>query len=367
MLKPHTKIRVHLATKTGLISVALMAASVVLFHNVYGPVIFLRAVQAGELPVTDESLDRLGDAAARGMNLKDRYEVVNLLEDHQKHEQVEVVLQSIGEDSDHDTIDKDRIVLHLARNAVKAGWYEKAINRYRSYLKANPGDDDVRGEMAGVLLISGEKEEAIVEYQALADAHPDAARWLLLLADAALTTETTDTQPEMVHLEMAAEALRRAIGIEDTRLTRVRLAEVQGWMGQHEKALSGLLGITPIHVNESRVCRVLAQSVAQSEVLTAESVDAVVAIAAEALQGSGTNSGLYEDLARAMRRLKKDNDAVALFEKSLAIDPADRRLKLELANYLQDLKRYDEAELHYAELLSQVEHKPTEENKGASK
>lgn len=64
---------------------------------------------------------------------------------------------------------EDELLLFLmaARNAVKAGWTNKAIQRYETYLKKNPEDKDVELEFADFLQNSGHYHKAGIHYDIL--------------------------------------------------------------------------------------------------------------------------------------------------------------------------------------------------------
>ena len=64
---------------------------------------------------------------------------------------------------------EDELLLFLmaARNAAKAGWADKAIQRYDAYLKKNPEDKDARLEFADYLQDHGYYEKAGIHYDIL--------------------------------------------------------------------------------------------------------------------------------------------------------------------------------------------------------
>ncbi|HHT9137098.1 MAG TPA: tetratricopeptide repeat protein [Candidatus Wunengus sp. YC60] len=63
--------------------------------------------------------------------------------------------------------DKSFILLMAARNAAKAGWTNKAIQRYEAYLKEKPEDRDVELELADFLQDSGKYLKAAEHYDSL--------------------------------------------------------------------------------------------------------------------------------------------------------------------------------------------------------
>lgn len=64
---------------------------------------------------------------------------------------------------------EDELLLFLmaARNAAKAGWANKAIQRYEAYLKKNPEDKDVQLEFADYLQDNGYYQKAGIHYDIL--------------------------------------------------------------------------------------------------------------------------------------------------------------------------------------------------------
>jgi tetratricopeptide (TPR) repeat protein len=74
-------------------------------------------------------------------------------------------------------------LLGAARNAVRRGDFDEAVRRFSQYLDAEPGDETVRREFAGVLVQSGRLRTAVEQLRQLLAAKPDSTALRVLLAD----------------------------------------------------------------------------------------------------------------------------------------------------------------------------------------
>jgi len=121
------------------------------------------------------------------------------------------------------------ILLRLARNAVGAGWQEKAAHYYEACLAKSPDSVTARREYAALLLAAGKVRPALNEYAKLAGRDPDAQKWLVPVVETAISAGEYP----------AAEAILR--GAEEARSSfelRRTLAIVLSRQGRTSESLA---------------------------------------------------------------------------------------------------------------------------------
>lgn len=212
-------------------SVLLVTSSMV-FTGIYKDLIFLRRVQSKTVTVDQAAIDRLTEAAEKSFETKEQYQTLDILEEHKAYGNAEKVLRnmmktdSTAGSKQKISFSRNQIILRLARNSFKAGWLDKAIDRYNQYLLAVPEDYDVRGEFAGILLAAGKKDQSLEQYQKLVKLQSDRIEWLLLLASAATSGYDKKTESGQKYITIADSALRKALLLDENPLIYKKLIQI---------------------------------------------------------------------------------------------------------------------------------------------
>ncbi len=335
----------------------LFTVSILMFTGVYDDLIFLRKVQGNTEPVSPAAIDRLTIAAQESFEVKEKFQTVDILEEHKQYANAEKVLNNILEtDSASKSkqeikIAKEGIILRLARNSFKAGWTDKSVAGYEQYLAMVPEDYDVQGEFAGVLLTAGRKDDSIAQYQKLTQIEADQVQWWVSLASAATSGYDGNAEDKQKYLVIARDALDKALSLEESPHIYNKLAQLSYWQDKPNQALEYLRKNPLPDLTEPKSCIVFAAAITSGAKHTKEEAAYVTALAGKVLALPDSSSELLGALARAMSQLKKTPLAINLFEKMVANHPSDQNIRLELANLLHNTGNYAQAEKHYEVLF----------------
>ena len=334
-------------------ALVLFTVSILMFTGVYDDLIFLRKTQAGTEPVNPTAIDRLTIAAQESFKVKEKFQTVDILEEHKEYANAEKVLNNILETDSASKakqeiqIAKEGIILRLARNSFKAGWADKAVAGYERYLAMVPEDYDVQGEFAGVLLTAGRKDDSIAQYQKLTQIEADRVQWWLSLASAATSGYDGNAEDKQKYLVIAQDALDKALSIEESPQVYNKLAQLSYWQGKPDQALEYLRKNPLPDLTKPKSCIIFAAAITSGAKHTKEEAAYLTALAGKALVMPDSSVELLGALARAMSQLKGTPLAVKLFEKAVAKYPSGQNIRLELANLLHNTGNYAQAEKHY--------------------
>ena len=125
---------------------------------------------------------------------------------------------------------KQELLLQSARNAVRLGQKELAIERFTEYVRLNPGDSEARLEFAGLLADAGRSQAASAQIEHLLKQNPD---------DLAFLRRYADMQIQLSSFAKAENALIRLVEHPEYRVdAAVDLARVFAWTSRTDDALT---------------------------------------------------------------------------------------------------------------------------------
>lgn len=350
-------IRTKMFLAISIVAWFLLVLTALIFTGIYKDLVFLRRIQFKTMEVDGAAIERLTKAAEKSFKPREQYQTVDILEEHKAYGNAEKVLRNMMKtDSTAGPIEKvsvsrDQIILRLARNSFKAGWLDKAIDRYNQYLLAVPDDYDVRGEFAGILLTVGEKDQSLEQYQKLVKLQSDRIEWLLLLASAATSGYDKKTESGQKYITIADSALRKALLLDDNPLIYKKLVQILSWQERYDQVLIYLRKCPPVGLDEPQFCRMFAEAVASGADCTDDEAKHIVRLAQQGLATPEVSAELLAALARALRQLEQTDLAIRLFEKTIDKHPSDHTTRYELANLFHNSGKYLQAEKHYEILL----------------
>ena len=283
----------------------------------------------------------------------------------------QVLAQLEGFDDDR----KWETILSAAHNAASMGEFSEAASRYKQLERYGPLTDAVRMELAGVLLQTGQASEA---EKLLKQGSPTFDN-LRLLASICSSTQQF-SQAVKVYEKMLAMR-------PDNWDALLGKADNLSWLHEYDRAASIYRKLLERNDGDEDVQKRLAEALLYGE-RHQESLREYASLLSHARQRQDLWNGflmaaagspklsksdqtllheLYEQrdrkqdteflrsLASAEAKHGKLADAVALMEPLVEREPRDSDLRLQLADALHKLKRYQEADVQYQRLLGDME------------
>jgi cellulose synthase/poly-beta-1,6-N-acetylglucosamine synthase-like glycosyltransferase/predicted Zn-dependent protease len=240
-------------------------------------------------------------------------------------------------------------------------------------LALKPTEPAVRRELAGVLAAAGRHEQARRLYDGLKLTPADYYR----LAELDIAAQQYDaaekevgeilrTRPEDVRAQLlqaailsstrryteAAQLYRKLLRENpNDRTIPVKLAELTLWGGDYDGAVVQFEEILAADADQPELWRTYVDAAASATRLPATLPQTVARIYQRVREGKPTDPVFLSRLAWVLRRVKEPAKSAALLEVALALDPASRSTRRQLAETLQENGDYDAAEKHYRILL----------------
>jgi tetratricopeptide (TPR) repeat protein/cellulose synthase/poly-beta-1,6-N-acetylglucosamine synthase-like glycosyltransferase len=268
----------------------------------------------------------------------------------------------------------------LARAQQRVGDKDRACELLDQALALKTADPVGRRELAGALAAAERFDEARRQYDGLELDVNDRLRLLEIAVGAkdqdaaakaiaeldALGADDAAVQRKLAealnalkkHTEAMAR-LRKAKKIEPGDPTLdVDLALTTFWSGQYNQALEQLHQLVKTRGDDERLVWGYIDAAAVAEPFDAETHrKTVLSIYEKTMRGQPEPAQLRQ-LAWVLRRVKQTARGVPLLEKVLEGNPQDSQTRLDLANALEDLGRYDEANKHFQILLRKLKAAP---------
>src|SRR5581483_12281331 len=138
---------------------------------------------------------------------------------------------------------------------------------------------------------------------------------------------------------------------DDQRLLR-RLAEVALWAGQYDRALGRYLRLLDADWNQPDLWPGYIDAASGAREVSADAHKSLVLRICERVPPPLLrDSARLARLAWVLRRLGEPRKSLGLLRQALELDPASREVRARLAETLQEVGEFAEAERHYAVLL----------------
>jgi predicted Zn-dependent protease len=209
--------------------------------------------------------------------------------------------------------------------------------------RAGPGD--VAGRVLRICLLADGKDldRAEMEARALAREKPDDPEAQLVLADVLSWNGKLDEAAAL--LGKLREANR-----DDPRLPR-RLAEVALWAGRYEQALGRYLALLEADWHQPDLWPAYIDAASGAREVSGENKKMVLRIYESGSTALPKDAARLARFAWVLRRLGEPRKGVRLLRQALELEPRSREVRARLAEALQELGEFTEAERHYAVLL----------------
>ncbi len=226
------------------------------------------------------------------------------------------------------------VVRELGHAYTGAKRLADAANLFHAYLQQSP-DANIRVELAQVLSWSGKLDESAVEFHAILKEQPDNFDAALGLAQ--VTAWQGHAAEALAQFE---DLLRRR---PDSREAQLGRAQVLSWSGRGKDAIPLLEAMLREHPQDREIAGVLQsvqdslrqqQELQQSASARAEDVKTNIARDEAALQQHPSDTKLLQRIADRYSQLGQYKDAIAYYDKALAITPDDTALVLTLARVM---------------------------------
>jgi tetratricopeptide (TPR) repeat protein len=232
--------------------------------------------------------------------------------------------------------------------------------RHREYLAetarlaaANPLDFDLRLNRIRAMIGLESYPEAVQEASALMALEPGHREAALLRAQALLWMGDYRT----------AQAAWQALALRDPddRSVRKHLAQSFLWDKRYDEALAVFRPLNPAALDDPEVAQGYAEAVAGKETPAADDVAAIRAMRQEIVRrpDAAWPVPLLTALGRALRTIGDKDAAVELFRAATLRAESNLKLRLELADLLQDLGRREEADREYRRITNTGTKDPT--------
>jgi cellulose synthase/poly-beta-1,6-N-acetylglucosamine synthase-like glycosyltransferase/tetratricopeptide (TPR) repeat protein len=232
-----------------------------------------------------------------------------------------------------------------------------------------PKEDDLRKELAGVLVQAEMYKEALAMYEGLKltlaeeislvgihlvakDAAGAEKRLRELLAahpnDRGVRRQLGDVLAWSKSYDAAAKVYRELLkDAPDDDALQVRLAQVSLWAEKHDEALVLFRAALARDPGQTKLYRDYIDAAAMAKNLGRADKGVVARLAAWAKDDVAADPVVVARLAWVCGRLKQTALSVSLLEKAVALQPANKKLRVQLADALYGQGSYREAERHY--------------------
>lgn len=225
--------------------------------------------------------------------------------------------------------------------------------RHREYLAEtallaarNPLDLDLRLNRLRAMLGLGLYPEAAQEAASLLALYPEHFEAAMLKAEALLWSgDYRSAQADLGILERAAPA--------DDRVLK-RLAQAYLWDKLYDKALDYFRRLNPAEMTDSEVAQGFAEAIVGAETPATDDADRIFAMYNAINRSPETPRPLpmLAAVGRALRKTGRVEEAVELLRAAARRAEANLKLRLELADLLQDIGRHEEADRQYRLITS---------------
>ena len=258
----------------------------------------------------------------------------------------------------------------LAQQARMAGRFDEALDEYRKAQKEDPGSGAIRAETARLLREAGRLQDALAEAREGTRVEPKSAEAQLILAQLYLAQAESEQAEEP--LRQAAAGYEKALELDPDPQTMRELAAIYSQLNDHAKAAKLWqryvdeydsssfeaylqLGAHLLAMNDTEAAAQALKKAVEIEpsarayqslgdvFRAVQKGDESIKYYRHALELEPRNVQARLKLAEALYRERKLEDAVTESNAVLAADP-ENRFALELkGKALRDLKRFDEA------------------------
>jgi tetratricopeptide (TPR) repeat protein len=232
-------------------------------------------------------------------------------------------------------------MLFVAREDVAAKHYDPARAMFDESFHLQPPDDKLKREYGGFLATTGHFDEAIAMLEPLTDAESR----LQLAAVLEMQGNPTRALQILLALERTQTVGQKA----ERSIARLLLAD-----RKYEAAANRLIDLLEREPNDPQLQREFLDAVAAMDHWS-DAVRRTMCNVYHQYQQSGfhaLDTAGFERFGDALRRLGMYEEAGIVLKQAVAEFPKTRRLRFYLAETLNNLGRYDDAEVQYKLLLN---------------
>ena len=265
--------------------------------------------------------------------------------------------------------------LDLARFMSWGGKHDAALGEIDALIEQYPASLDYRRERADLLLNARRHREYLEETMRLAATHPlDLALRLNRIramigvgmypeavqeAAALLALDPRHREAALLKAEAllwmgnyrAAQSDLRDLAqqLPEDRAVTMRLAQSYLWDKRYDEALAGFRRLNPAALDDVEVAQGFAEAVSGKKLPGTEDAAMIRALRLELVRRANVNwpVPLLTALARALREIGEKEAAVELLSAATQRAESNLKLRLELADLLQDVGRREEADRQY--------------------
>jgi len=283
------------------------------------------------------------------------------------------VLGELDKDLVNEVVPRRNVLLSGARNYFNAGRVEESLAYFAKLKDAGYQDDVILDEHAAALLAGGHLDEAIAIYQAsesspgmhmlLASIHNSREDFASAETECRITLELEPEHEDAMHLlaqvltwqrryKEAAEVYEQiALTYPEDGQMDARQAELALWDGNYALALLKYQELVDGDImHRSYWMGYLSAAVGMSN-LSREQRATVTHIEEEAKRQNYQDASFSALLGSVMQNIGEKKKAMVLLTEALKLDPARRGSRMQLADLLSDMGKYEEADRHYQMLL----------------
>ena len=317
-------------------------------------------------------------------NLDLRKALADTLANLKQHEEAEqeylAILETLRTTTDIVGMSAETVLLASARNLVHSGNTELALERFGELIgTARAVDHSVISEYAGVLVSTKQYGKA---EELLANSHgdPDSLFTLAGIYSAQERFDETETvcrrilsiRPEHIggrrllgdvlawRNDFSSAALIFAELMEDepdnVDFAR-RYAELTLWGGSHESSLEIYRQLLIEDISRTSLWQGFLDAAAGAQTKASRDLELCAEIGKRLNLTDSDDTELLSRLASVLLNAGQPKQAIALLENVIRQSPRDRRARLLLADTLNGLGKYRQADQHYTALLGNVQEK----------
>lgn len=238
---------------------------------------------------------------------------------------------------------EEDILLRAARNAMSRKDLKSALERFEALLARAPDEAAGRTEYAGALAQAGRLKDAAAQYETLLKRFPERSELHEQAADVYLTMK--DFGRARAQLEQVLSVKKGDLAVQ------LKLANLIFWSGDQTAALARYQKLLDASFDQPAAWAGYMSAAAAQKEISAANVRLILKLAGAMSRRPGKDVPALMQLASLLRRIKELPRSVEILEIVVAMNPEDRKARLQLADTAHEMGEFKKAEGHYKLLV----------------